>query len=393
MEHTTRWFGCALAGLTLALLVLPLTADRAVGDVEVRDSGPGSHPATHECTPGHRIDTHQITLDSGTARYAFAYSGCVDPAHGDLRPSAEGNFGMPVPTACNWYWGGFLGVVINGKDAVKYRLADMRVVETGARGAFQVVWAHPDADVGLRVVMLPGGNHVMGELVWRPRAGATIKTVQVQLRCYPSFFTSSRRRKGERHCQTPRIDEKEPKSLTLVPEQDRYLYYYDAVFDTAKGEGDGPCAAMVAPAALRGGRVDIGDYAVMTYLDMKPEAGGARLGLYDFVGRSNAEAEAYLKTNGAGDLTQLREIDFRPEAVRVLNAPQLKADLTRLLAEAGEDGKVFQAKVTELLARVTALTAKAEGGDWTAEADLATTLANSAEMVWKLKAAAILNGP
>lgn len=382
----------ACGGMLLALASSgAVWADGPAATVSVFDGGSQLTPATWECTAGHQIEKHSISLDSGKRRYTFLYEGCIDPSHGEQRPAAEGNFGMPDPTPANWYWGGFLRVLVNGTDAVAYRVGDMRVTERGARGAFQIVWAHPDAEVGLRLLMLPGANHVLALLNWKPKAGATLKTVVAELRCYPSFFTAARHRRGERHCQTPRIDMQEPKVLSLVPGQDTHLYYYDAVFDVARGEGDGPCAALLAPAGLTGGNVSIGDYAVITSLQLDPVAGQARLGLYDFTGQTNAEAGAYLKAHAADDLAQLVATDFHPEAVRQTDPERLKREAQQLLADAGDDGQALRPKVEELLARVTALKAQGDSGDWKAEADLADALEGSSDLFWKLRIFAVLN--
>ena len=380
--------------LLLLLLVWPAVGGQAAepgSDVSVQDSGSQIQPATYECNPSHKAETHSVSLQSGSLKYTFRYRGCVDPSHGDARPAAEGNFGMPEPTSANWYWGGFLKILINGKDATRYRLDDMRVIESGRRGAFQVMWSHPDADVGLRLMMLPGGNHVMAQLVWTPKPRATVKSVVVRLVCYPSYFTTSRHRRGDRHCQTPRIDRHEPDTLKLVPDRDTWLYFYDTVFDVAKGEGDGPCAALVAPDAVQSGRVQIGDYSVSTELTLKPEARESRLAFYDFTGSKNAEAEAYLKAHAAEDLARLLQSDFRPEAVRQFQAERLRAEAAQLLAAAADDAKPYRAEMETFLTRVTALKTTVDRGDWKAEAELATLLMNSANLFWKLKAIAVLN--
>ena len=44
---------------------------------------------------------------------------------------------MPEPWSGNFYGGGFLEVFINGKDAITYTLADMRILESGERGSFR----------------------------------------------------------------------------------------------------------------------------------------------------------------------------------------------------------------------------------------------------------------
>ena len=396
VRATKHVWQLAAAGLILGLLATGFAgrsgAGEPAGDVSVIDGGSQVHPTIYECTRGHKVENHLITLDSGAVKYGFRYSGCLDPSHGDQRPSAEGNFGMPAPSSANWYWGGFLYISVKGKEATRCPLSDLRVTERGRRGAFQILWAHPDADVGVRLMMLPGANHVMAHVVWKPRPQAAVTSVAARLVCYPSFFTTSRHRRGDRHCQTPRIDKHEPETLKLQPDKDTYLYFYDTVFDVAKGEGDGPCAALVAPGAVQSGRVQIGDYAVTTQLTFKPEAGQARLAFYDFTGRKNAEAEAYLKAHAVEDLSRLVEADFRPEAVRQLQADRLKAEATRLLAAAADDAKPYQAKVEGFLARVAALKPSAEQGDWKAEAELATVLADSADLFWKLRAMAVLNG-
>jgi len=370
---------------------VPAAASDEAGNVTVHDSGPQVAPVTFECTSGHKAETRLMTFDSGTAKYTFRYCGCQDASHGDRRPAAEGNFGMPAPITANWYWGGFFFIQINGKEATEYRLVDLRVLETGPRGGMQIIWAHPDADVGLRLLMLPGANHVMAHLAWKPRVQAAVKSVAVRLVCYPSFFTAARHRQGERHCRTPRIDQREPETLTLVPEQDRYLYYYDKVFDTAKGEGEGPCAALVASQGVQGGQVHVGGYAVITELDLRPDAGQARLAFCDFTGRTNAEGEAYLKAHAAEDLARLVKADFRPQSVRSLDANRLKSDAARLLAAAADDAKPYRAKVEDLLARVASLKAPVDQGDWKAEAELASALSGSEDLFWKLKALAALN--
>jgi len=359
--------------------------------VSANASGVRYESATYECQAGHRVEKRSATLDSGTTHYTFGYSGCVDPSHGDRRPSAEGNFGMPAPTAANWYWGGFLRVLINDIDAVGYRVEDWRVIETGARGTLQIVFAHPDAELGLRLVMMPGGNHVLADMRWSPRAGATIRSVTVELRCYPSFFTAARNRNGDRHCGTPRTDGPQDQTLQLVPGADTYLYYYDTVFDPAKGEGDGPCAALVAPDGLTGGEVMVGSYAVITTLSYLPEAGAARLALYDFTGSTNAAADEYLKAHGADDLAELVALDSRPLTVRNLDVEKLREDAERLLSGAGEDGQPYQDRVRDLLARATALKAEVDAGDWRAEADLGAEIEASADLFWKLRAFAVLN--
>jgi len=176
-----------------------------------------------------------------------------------------------------------------------------------------------------------------------------------------------------------------------VPGQDPWLLYYDTVFDVAKGEGEGPCAVIVEPAALQGGRVSIGDYAVMTELKAKPEAGSLRFGLYDLAGSTNAEAETYLQGHANEDLAQLLTLDLRPGPVRDLDLAKLKADAVQLIADAADDGAVLKPKVDGVLKQVEELSARAQAGDWQAEGELAGLLQSSQDLFWRLKTFAVLN--
>lgn len=382
------WKPNLLSGGPLGLHVAAAQA----GTVSVRDSGVRQSPASWECTPGHPVEKRDFALDNGAICYSFAYSGCVHPSHGEKRPSSEGNFGMPTPTRANFYAGGFLGVIINGEDAITYRVEDLQVLEEGARGTIQAVFAHPDATVGLRLMLLPDSNHVLCLISWRPRAGAVIESVQVKLITYPSFFTSFHHRQGERHCRTPRTDRQEVGTLEIVPGEDGYLYYYDAVFDVAKGEGDGPCATVLGPEGVIGGQVTIASYPVISLIDFDPAAGAARLAFYDFAGQTNAQAQAYLDEHWQADQAELATMDFRPLAVQNLDVAAFAERTRALLAQAADDGEELRPRVEELLGQLATAQAQAEAGDWQAEASLAALLRDSEELLWKLRIFALLNG-
>lgn len=382
-----------LTGCLLLLLICTAGAGWAQPEqVGAHDDGGSTHAATHECKDGHKILTRNVSLQNSVQKYSFKYTGCQDPSHNGEHPAAEGNYGMPTPVASNWYHSGFLTMDINGKDVVRQDLADMRVTESGERGGFQTIWQHPDAEVSLRTILLPGSNHVLCLMKWEPKAGATLKNVSIRLRCYPSFFTSARARKGERHVKSPRIDVQEPNTLDISPGQDPWLLYHDVVFDVARGEGEGPCAVAFEQASLQGGKVYVGDYAVATYFNVKPEAGSFRFALYDLAGSTNADALAYLQAHGMEDLAQLLSTDFRPKFVRELDVARTKAEAAQLLADAAEDGVALRPKVEAVVKQVEDLAAKGQEGDWKAEADLCDVVRNSENLFWKLKTYAVLNG-
>ena len=384
-----------LTAVALACMLMGASGPGFAADAELRVSASAPAPrvnrATWECTAGHEIRRQDITLGSGERTYAIRLQGCWDESHGDQHPCNEGTFGMPVPTRANWYAAGFMKILVNGVNATLYQDKLPRVLETGDRGVVQFQWEHPAAQVGLRLMMLPGGNHLMADLQWHPREGQTVDSVALALTCYPSFFTSAHNRTGDRRVMTPRTEEREGNALELVPAEDTWLYYYDTVFDVASGEGDGPCAVLLPPESVMGGRVSIGGYAVATSVTLDPASGHTRLGFYDFTGLTNAEAGAYMEEHGAGDLAQLTETSFRPQPVRELDLAAFTAETNRLLEAAAEDGDRLRPKVEELIAGVAELKPRADAGEWDAEADLAEMLQTSSDLFWKLKTFEVLN--
>ncbi len=381
----------AILLLLSAVLAVPAPAAETTATVSVRDSGVSTHVARYECTPGHTIETRSFNIESGVRRYSFGYSGCVDPSHGDERPSSEGNFGMPTPTRCNYYAAGFLGIIINGKDAIRHRVIGMQTLETGERGSFQALFAHPDATVGVRLLMYPDGNHVLSHIQWIPREGATINSVTVKLITYPSYFTTFNNRVGDRHCMTPRTDQQQVSRLDLVAGEDTSLLFYDTVFDVARGEGEGPCGVVIGQDGFTGGHVDIAAYPVVSYLDFDPAAGQAKMAFYDFSGMTNAEAMEYFAQHGRADLERLVATDFRPEPVQKLTFADFEAQMNELLAGAADDGEALRPKTLQLIADVKTHSQSSAAGDWEAEAKLAKLLIDSEEMLWKLKVFALLN--
>lgn len=384
---------CGLAAVAPGLACR--TAPPVMRFAAAGDSGPRINPAPPGggtgCPTGHPILTQKLVMATDQQRYVFVYSGCQDPSHGERRPFGEGNLGMTEPCRTNWYYGGFLFILINGTDACAYRTSDIRALETGRRGAVQIVWEHPDAQVGLRLVTLPGSNHVLAQIHWRPRPGAVIKTVAVKLRCYPSFFTVAASRQGDRRCCAFQEDVREGESLTLALGKGGSLHYFDTVFDPARGEGDGSCAAVVTPEGLIGGEVVVSEYPVDTTLSYQPEAGEARLALYEFPDLANAAAAAYLAEHGERDLAELRQLDFRPAAVAGLDLPYLRTELQQGLAQAGAGGQDLAPQVRTLLASLAESAEAVRAGDWLAEGRAAEAAARLEELRWRLKIAAILN--
>jgi hypothetical protein len=89
----------------------------------------------------------------------------------------------------------------------------------------------------------------------------------------------------------------------------------------------------------------------------------------------------------------LLKVDFRPAVVREMDAEKFRAEATKLLADAGDDGTALEPKVDDLLGKIAGLKTKADAGDWQAEADMAQALRSSDDLFWRLRTFAALNNP
>lgn len=345
---------------------------------------------------GHKDHTWQeqlVTLSSDVIRYSIKYRACVDDSHPGVCVRDEGFIGMPGPNVANWYHTGFYHIEVNGKELGSHPLTDMRVTESGGRGAFHMVWDTPDYVARLQFLLEPGSDHLLSLLGWEPKPGRTVGPVKVRFTCYPSFFTAARNRQGDRTLTTPRTRVHETATAELVPGDDTYLLYSDSVFDVAKGEGSGPCAMLFLPEQIASGRVQVAGYPVQTMLEPVPDTRQLRFAFWDLTGKTNAEAQAHMDACAGRVQQELRDVAFRPESVVRYVPAAAGAEIETLLADARDDGTRLRPKAEESLATLNDLKARADRGEWEAEAEFVKRYREYDALVWKLRIFALLNRP
>ena len=203
----------------------------------------------------------------------------------------------------------------------------MTVAERGNRAVLDMVWRDQLANVRVRFLGLPQHDHLDCEIALDPKR--PIHSIDLRLMCYPSYFTSFNHRDGARRIRTPATLVEQGKRVALSPKDNWWAVYYDEIFDVAKGEGDGPCAMLLAPEEPAELTVDPGSYAVTTRIRYPAAARRMHLAFWDFKGKSNAEAMARLQS-GAEQLRQeLGQLDFTPVPIRGVDLASLRLDVHR----------------------------------------------------------------
>lgn len=273
----------------------------------------------------------EIRADFGFGPIAYAIAEkyrfmADDPS---ITEMGEGYIGMPGPSSCNWYHGGFLFVRVNGHD-VPVPATSMMAVESGGRAIMDMVWHDPAANVRTRFFGLPGNNWLGCEVTIEPLE--VITSLSVMLRCYPSFFTSAYKRDGARRIQTPSLPVEEGTSAEGPLSDNWWAFYYDEIFDVAKGEGAGPCAMLTVPVEGATIRYDPGSYAVGTVITYPPETRMLRFAFWDYRGFTNADALSDLRAQAEAVRATLETVDVTPKALEDFDVAAVRESLEEALA-------------------------------------------------------------
>ena len=315
----------------LVCLALPLAGNLASGaevHATVSTNGMKVEPVLKGKYKGKKRTEQKFSMNLGKQRYALRYGAYNDPEKPNVALSGEGYLGMQGPSSCNWYHGGFLFIKINGKDIGTTMLKAATVAETRSRAIVDFAWDTDASVVRARFVGLPGDDKLFCEIALEPKQ--EIKSLRLELRCYPSFFTAWRKRNGDRKIKTPAAVYNQEQNIAVPGAENWYAVYYDTIFDVARGEGSGPCAVLFPPESVPEGKFNVGSYSVATSLLCKPDVRSLRLIFWDFRKVPNADALAAFQSNAQQWLEQLRQFDFTPATVKTFDPKAELAELDRL---------------------------------------------------------------
>ena len=373
--------------LLYLLAVLPALALPA--DAQVQVSEEHTSKATDSSPAGHEWTQHRFTLNNGLLRYILGYQAHWATDGLAVHLSPEGYLGMPGPTSANWYAGGFMNILLNGKSLGKERPAGLRLVERGERGMVEMLWDAPDAQLRVRFMLEPGCDYLACELAVQPKTD--LQRLELALNCFPSYFTSWNKRDGWRQIVGPATTVEQGAEATPDPAQDYWLLYQDTVFDVAtEKDSGGPCGLLVVPEQVATMKVRPTSYPVSTHLAAAPGVLRWRMAFWDFHSKTNAEALQRLRSGAQEVLEHLREADFADRRVAAFDAARERAELDAMIARSTEPERWRQSLVPVLDKIAAALEAN-QGGDLAAEHAASVAMGEYAEGLWDLKFDALLN--
>lgn len=385
-QVTAIALGCALGAPLVA------AAQEAGPLAEVALRAPRERTLDHPDHPGHLFREQEARFNLGRVGYTTVYKACVDPAHEGKVAPLEGYIGMPAPASSNWYHSGFLFIHLNGRDIGTTPLEAMLVAERGERAILDMVWHDEVANVRARFLGLPDRDHLYCEIALEPKQDIT--SITVELRAYPSFFTSWHKRDGARRIRTPATLIEQGPTVTVPAAVNWFAVYYDEIFDVARGEGEGPCAMLLVPDEATDIAFTPGSYAVSTRISFAPEARRLRFAFWDFKGLPNAEALARVREAGPALRDELAALDFTPAAVRAFDVTAVKAELARALQSevARETLGERLTEIEEWLNRYApALESRPDASGIEAETHLLQSIDRYHSFMWEAKLAELIS--
>jgi hypothetical protein len=385
-QHPEKEMTCRTRCFVLALLAgAALAADQQTASVGTQ--GMERKPITRGKHAGRQKATQEFLFHLGPRSYRIRYSAAVDSKQPGRAFPSEGYVGMPGPTSCNWYHGGFLFVRINGQDIGRARLHKGYVAETGRRAIADLIWDAPSAVVRIRFAGRPADDKLLCQITLEPKV--QVRSLRIGLRCYPSFFTAWHNRDGNRVITTPAATLKQGQRVELPAAKHTYAVYTDTVFDPARGEGEGPCAMLLNPEGVESVKFNVGSYAVNTALICHPDARRIRLAFWEFPKQANADVLARFRRSADVWRRELGGFAFTPSAVKGFDPQTELAQLDRLL-QPPEVKKRLGRRAAGYRQHIAALPEPAKTLTILQEAGLLDLVADYREFLWELKLAELL---
>jgi hypothetical protein len=350
--------------------------------------GPGA-PAR---TVGLQRHHQTIVLDTGAQTYGVRYGVARDPKDPQAAIPGEGYIGMPQPTDCNWYAGGFFDLQINGKSIGSRLIHSLTGRSSPGRGTADFVFDTAQAVIRVRIVAKAGGDCLYAQARLEPKL--EIKSLRVAVRCYPSGFVSD----ADRHVLTPLRDLKQGERAKLDIGGEWWTLYYDKIYDAgyigATHRGVGPCAVLWVPGQTERAGFTVASYGIDTVFDLKPDLRDFRFVFLDYAGQKNAAAMADLRGRAPALVRELAGFAFTDPSVAHWPLAQKQAEIQQALASVPAD-KVTAARYErwgrELAAQLKLLDSGSAGAIM-AEAEAARTIAEWERGLPELKLKALLNG-
>ena len=197
---------------------------------------------------------------------------------------------MNAPSSQNWYGGGFIDVVLDGKSLERTRAEWSATKLADGRNGLQGTWKTPRGTVTMTLTLTEDNGL---EITARLGRDVKAKKMVVPLLAYPATWDEPDK---ARTLTTAKRTVKAPFKVELDVHTENAAVLYDASYDVPHPKASGPCAFRFVAGAPKKVKVRSGNYSVNIALDYG-DARSFRIILYDYAGCTNAEVLRHYRGN------------------------------------------------------------------------------------------------
>ena len=216
----------------------------------------------------------------------------------------------------NWYRGNCVRIIINGRDIMAERTADVVEHKEGENGYLRFVWKLEAGGTVTLNITVPGDGTAIYARVDLAPGGLKIDSFQMRLTCYPGGFSPAYGIPSHRWVMTAKNEEDIPKDFKKEEGKDypRIPVTADEVwiFYADKLQSSGSLGLVFLPEEKPSGQVRMSSYGQSTELNYPPDTRQVHLAFYAF-GIGNEAAKKLLVDSLAEELEILRSIPFCPD--------------------------------------------------------------------------------
>lgn len=225
----------------------------------------------------------------------------------DMGIGLDGGYG-------NWYRGGFIRVLVNGRDVLATRCADTVRAEDGAYGRLRFLWSlEQGGRLALTLAVPTDGAAVYSAI---EVSGVPVETLRVRLSCYPGGFGPAYGYPSHRWAATSNAEAEVPENFVRSDDTPfpvlplrrgvPWVFYAD------RRQHKGSLGVFMLPEEGAEGEVKMSNYGQTTVLDYPAGSASAHLAFYAFA-IENAPAKELFLRSAPAEAERLRALPFWPQ--------------------------------------------------------------------------------
>lgn len=301
-------------GIILSFYVVP----RSFAAVTVKDNGwiedkdengdgRGDSGAIRDvCKGSSKTRVRSIMLDTGTTKFYLKYFACVDPKHLKEGQQCHGLWGLSSLGLYpgRWYLHSFIDVLVND-ISLQHHLPEISSEKRAGEVVANYLWETPAAEINMEFKAKE--NHDYLALKVRIVPKKEIFSLKSRFLCFPGNIVPGKQER-DRWVSTAERDVEHGNKITLN-HNERWILYYDKIWDKAKRPNCSPCALFYPSLEPEKVVVDVYNYDIQTYFTYPNQREEFNYVIWADIPKTNEEALEYMRHYAEGEEDLKSKVD------------------------------------------------------------------------------------